>query len=295
MVEITAALVKELRDCTGAGMMECKKALLASQGDLDAAIKLMREAGQIKAAKKADRTAAEGKVVVSLSADQKYGVIIEINCETDFVGRDQSFSQFAELVAARALENQSNNIDDLLNLPIQANDTTTIEQARLALVAKIGENVQLRRLATIQSQHILSAYNHGGRIGVLVEIKQGNADLAKDIAMHIAASNPRYVKAEEVSKELIKSEREIFTAQAMQSGKPMEIIEKMVDGRIKKFLEETTLLGQAFVKDPDISVAQLLQREKAEVVQFIRYEVGEGIEKKAENFAEEVMAQVRGV
>jgi elongation factor Ts len=292
---ITAALVKELRERTGAGMMECKKALVETNGDIEAAIELMRKSGQAKAAKKAGRTAAEGVVMIKFSDDGKRGVMVEINCETDFVAKDANFSAFADAVAARALQSHAQDADMLTDLPVDEGGEVSIAQAREALVAKIGENIQVRRLLRFDDvRGDLYSYRHGVRIGVVVELEGGDAALGKDIAMHIAASNPLCVSAEQVPASTLDKEREIFRAQAIESGKPENIVEKIVEGRVRKYMEEVTLLGQAFVKDPETTVEKLLAQSGAKVLRFARAEVGEGIEKKAEDFAEEVMAQVRG-
>jgi elongation factor Ts len=289
-MQITASMVKELRERTGAGMMECKKALTESSGDMDAAIELMRKSGQAKADKKASRVAAEGTVVMMISDDNKQGVIVEVNCETDFVGKDENFLKFSHEVAAVALSEAPADVDTLMGM---TSGSDTLENARQALVSKIGENIQVRRFTQITSQTgVLGQYSHGSRIGVMVEIENGSDELGKDIAMHIAASKPACVDETDVSQEMLQQEKDIFAAQAEASGKPAEIIEKMVQGRIKKFLGEITLLGQPFVKDPDKSVQKLLAEHSAKVLSFYRFEVGEGIEKKSENFAEEVMAQV---
>ena len=291
-MQITASMVKELRERTGAGMMECKKALSECGGDMEAAIELMRKSGQAKADKKASRVAAEGAVVVLISDDAKSGVILEVNCETDFVGKDDNFLHFCNEVAAAALAQNVADVDALKKATLASGET--VETNRLALVSKIGENIQVRRFTKVSSNKgTLGNYMHGSRIGVMVEIENGNDDLSKDIAMHIAASKPVCIDEKGVSAELLEKEKEIFIAKAESSGKPAEIIEKMVGGQIKKFLAEITLLGQPFVKDPDQTVAQLLKTNSASVLSFHRYEVGEGIEKKTENFAEEVMAQVK--
>lgn len=289
-MQITASMVKELRERTGAGMMECKKALTESDGDMDAAIELMRKSGQAKADKKASRVAAEGTVVMMISDDSKNGVILEVNCETDFVGKDDNFLQFSQDVATVALSQSPADVDALMAM---TSGSDTLENARQALVSKIGENIQVRRFSLVSSQNgMLAKYAHGSRIGVMVEIENGSDELGKDIAMHIAASKPACIDENDVSPEMLQQEKDIFAAQAEASGKPPEIIEKMVQGRIKKFLGEITLLGQPFVKDPDKSVQKLLSEQSAKVLSFHRFEVGEGIEKKSENFAEEVMAQV---
>lgn len=289
---ITAALVKELRERTGAGMMECKKALVEMNGDIDAAIEHMRKTGMAKADKKAGRAAAEGLVAIKTSADAKTAAIVEVNCETDFVAKDDNFQKFVEAIVDCALANKPADLDALLALPIPG--AASIEEARKTLIAKIGENMNVRRFQIISAKGALATYMHGTRIGVVVDLEGGNEDLGKDIAMHIAASRPICVDETGVSKETIEKEKEIYTAQAQESGKPAEIIEKMVQGRIQKFLKEVTLLGQPFVKDPDQTVEKLLKAANAKVAGFVRFEVGEGIEKKSENFAEEVMAQARG-
>lgn len=290
-MSISAGLVMQLRERTGAGMMECKKFLIATNGDIEAAITEMRKAGQAKADKKADRVAAEGIVIVARSTDGRTAVMIEINSETDFVARDENFTNFANAVAEAALNSEVTNIEELSALTVDSG--STVEQARQQLVAKIGENIKLRRIERMSCDGVIGHYLHGSRIGVMVALKNGDETLAKDIAMHIAATKPIVVSREQVSAEAIENEREIFTAQAKESGKPQEIIDKMIEGRINKFIDEVSLLGQPYVKNPDIKVGQLLKEKNAEVISFIRYEVGEGIEKKEDNFVEEVMAQVR--
>lgn len=291
--EISAALVKELRERTGSGLMECKRALVDTAGDVEAAIELMRKQGLVKADKKAGRTAAEGRIVLKVTADGKTGAMAEINCETDFVAKADDFVTFADRVLARALEERIDDVERLLAAPAQAGGETTIDTVRRELVAKIGENIAIRRIALYQGD-VVAGYLHGTRIGVLVELKGGDAVLARDIAMHVAASKPVAVSEDQVPAELVAREREIFVAQAAESGKPPEIVEKMVAGRVKKFLAETTLVGQPFVKDPDTTVGKLLAGAKAGVTRFTRFEVGEGIEKAVADFAAEVMAQVRG-
>ena len=293
-MEITAARVKELRERTGSGMMECKKALIDAHGDIDAAAELLRKSGAAKADKKAGRIAAEGSIATAISQDGKQAVMVEVNCETDFVAKDANFTRFAEAVAARALEHAPADLETLMGLPLQAGGSTTLNTARQELVAKIGENVNVRRFVRFQTAHRLGVYLHGHRIGVLVELRGGDDALAKDIAMHVAASKPQYLNGMDVPAEVLAKEREILAAQSAGSGKPPEIIAKMVDGRIKKFLAEITLLGQPFVKDPERTVEKLLKQGGAEVLRFQRFEVGEGIEKKSVDFAAEVMAQVRG-
>ena len=292
---ITASLVKELRERTGSGMMECKKALVETGGDLEAAIELMRKSGQAKAAKKAGRTAAEGLIVIKTSADGKQAAMVEVNSETDFVAKDDNFISFADAVAERALVTSAADVDSLLNEPLHEGEETTINTAREALISKIGENMNVRRFSRLNTEAgLLASYSHGARIGVVVEIEGGDEALGRDLAMHVAATNPVCVTADDVPAETLNKEREIFKAQALESGKPENIVEKMVEGRIRKYLAEITLVGQAFVKDPDVTVEKLLANAGARVVRFQRFEVGEGIEKKVENFAEEVMAQVRG-
>jgi elongation factor Ts len=291
-MQITAAMVKELRERTGSGMMECKKALQETDGDIDAAIENMRKAGLAKADKKAGRVAAEGRIAIKISDDGKSAVIVEVNCETDFVSGGDDFMSFASEIAGAALASKPESIDSLLELSLD--DSQTVEEKRKALVSKIGENIQVRRFKIMNtSGGSFGSYLHGTRIGVLLEMENGNDELIKDVAMHIAASRPTCVTEDQVPQEMLEKEREILIAQAKDSGKPQEIIEKMVDGRIRKYLAEITLVGQPFVKDPDKTVGALLKDEGAEVKDFVRYEVGEGIEKKQENFADEVMAQVK--
>jgi len=290
---ITAALVKELRERTGLGMMECKKALVATDGDIERASDDMRKSGQAKAAKKAGRTAAEGAVVVRISEDGKIGIILEVNSETDFSARHEDFQGFINAVATCALANNETDVEKLKELTLEGG--ATVEATRLALVQKIGENIQIRRAAPLESpEGVVSAYIHGGKIGVLASLKGGDAELAKDVAMHVAAVNPQVVNADEVSQSVLDKEKEIFTAQAKESGKPEEIIEKMIGGRIKKFLKEVSLVEQPFVKDPDTTVGALVKKAGASVESFVRFEVGEGIEKEEVDFAAEVMAQARG-
>jgi elongation factor Ts len=291
-MSISAALVMQLRERTGAGMMECKKFLIATNGDIELAISEMRKAGQAKADKKADRVAAEGVIVVARAADGRSAVMLEINSETDFVARDENFTEFASKTVETALKSAVDDVD-ALSKEIIIGTSNTVEQARQALVAKIGENIKLRRMIRMSCDGVIGHYLHGSRIGVMVALKNGDEALAKDIAMHIAASRPMVVNRDQVPADAIENERDIFTAQARESGKPQEIIDKMIEGRINKFIDEVSLMGQPFVKDPNKKVSQLLAEKNAEVISFIRYEVGEGIEKKEDNFVEEVMAQVR--
>jgi len=290
---ITASQVKELRERTGAGMMECKKALVETNGDIETAIDNMRKSGAAKAEKKAGRVAAEGVVVTSISDDAKVAVIVEINSETDFVARDDSFKAFSSAVVATALANKTATIEALNNATIASGET--VELARTNLIAKIGENISVRRVQLVEAEDgVLNAYIHGGQIGVIAALKGGTADLAKDIAMHAAATNPQFITPEEISEDVYNREKEIFTAQAIASGKPAEIAEKMVVGRMRKFSAEVCLVGQPFVKDPSTTVGDLLKSAQAEVTSLIRLEVGEGIEKAEDDFAAEVMAQVKG-
>jgi elongation factor Ts len=289
---ITAALVKELRERTGAGMMECKKALVETDGDIDAAIEQMRKSGMAKADKKAGRAASEGLLGIKTSDDNKTAVIVEINSETDFVSKGDAFKEFVANVTDLVLAEKPADLDALLAAKLPSG--STVEDTRKELIAQLGENMSVRRFEIIDAKGQVAVYSHGSRIGVIVDIEGGDAELGKDLAMHIAASRPICVDESSVPQEELDKEKEIYTAQAQESGKPAEIIEKMVQGRIKKFLKEITLLGQPFVKDPDQTVEKLLQDKGASVVSFVRLEVGEGIEKKQENFADEVMAQVKG-
>jgi elongation factor Ts len=291
---ITAAEVKELRERTGSGMMECKKALVEADGDMDAAIEVLRKAGLAKADKKAGRVASEGLIAIEVSPDGKRAAIVEVNSETDFVAKKEEFESFATAVAKRVLASSPASLEALLQLPLADGEATTIDDARKALIAKLGENMAVRRYEIVETGGRLGIYRHGTRIGVVVDLDGGNDELAKDVAMHIAASKPVCVGEADVPQDLLAQEKAILVAQAESSGKPADIIEKMVQGRLQKYLAEVTLLGQAFVKDPDISVGKLLTDAGATVNRFMRLELGEGIEKKAENFAEEVMAQVRG-
>jgi elongation factor Ts len=289
---ISAALVKELRERTGAGMMECKKALVETNGDIDAAIEAMRKSGQAKAAKKAGRVAADGVVELRIADDGSTAVVVEVNSETDFVAKDENFAGFAAAVADTALSSDVGDQASLAAQPLAGSPEQTVDEARQALIAKIGENVAVRRMQRFDDpEGALYSYKHGVRIAVLVELVGGDEALGRDIAMHIAASSPLCVSAEDVPPEALAKEREIFQAQALESGKPANIIDKITEGRLRKYLEEVTLLGQAFVKDPDTQVGDLLKGRGAEVKRFVRMEVGEGVEKKVENFADEVKAQ----
>ena len=291
---ISAKLVKELRERTGSGLMECKRALQDTDGDIEAAIDAMRKSGLAKASKKADRIAAEGVILIRQTDDGKKGVMVEINCETDFVTKSEDFQHFADHVVEQTLTESPSDLAALLALPLKNGIDVSIEQARQELIAKIGENINVRRFAAIDTAGTLAGYLHSGRIGVMVELDGGEIDLAKDVAMHVAATNPQAISEKDVSADLMDKEKEVFSAQARESGKPEEIIEKMVAGRLKKYLAEITLLGQAFVKNPDTTVGELVGAASVTVNSFQRFEVGEGIEKKEENFAEEVMAQAKG-
>jgi len=293
-MQITASMVKELRDRTGSGMMECKKALQEADGNIDTAIENMRKAGLAKADKKSGRVAAEGRVAIEISEDGKSAAVVEVNCETDFVSGGDEFLSFVQAVAKTALVNQPADIAALSEMTLEGS-TDSVELVRKAMIAKIGENIQLRRFELLKTENgKFGSYLHGTRMGVLVEMENGTDDLIKDIAMHIAASNPVCVSEADVPAEVLEKEKEILRAQALDSGKPADIVEKMLVGRVRKYLAEITLLGQSFVKDPDKTVETLLADAGATVNRFVRYEVGEGIEKKQDNFADEVMAQVNG-
>ena len=285
---IEAKLVKELRERTGAGMMDCKRALVDAEGDLEQASEILRKSGQAKADKKAARVAAEGTVLVKGTTDGNRYVVVEVNSETDFVAKDENFTGFAETVAAVALAGE---YADVAALMASDSDGRTLETRRQELVAKVGENVAVRRFQVLQSNETIGSYSHRGRIGVLVELQGGDQNLAKDLAMQVAATSPRYVSAADVPADELAKEREILAAQALQEGKPEDIVQKMVEGRLRKHLDEITLTGQPFVKDPDTKVEKLLSAVGASALGFVRYEVGEGIEKKEDDFVQEVMAQ----
>ena len=289
-MNITADAVKQLRERTGAGMMECKKALVETKGDLDAAADLMRKQGLAKADKKASRVAAEGVVVVEKSSDARTAALVEINCETDFVAREQDFRSFSQAVASVALAAQPASLEALLATALPSGES--VDERRRALIAKIGENISVRRFTVLTSEGHLGAYVHGTRIGALVAVKGGDAALAHDLAMHVAASNPKYLSQAQIPADVVAKERAILTEQAQGEGKPADIVAKMVEGRLRKSLGEITLAGQAFVKDPDVTIEKLLKNAKAEVAAYERFEVGAGIEKKQEDFVAEVMAQV---
>jgi elongation factor Ts len=285
---MSAAQVKELSERTGLGLLECKKALAAANGDIDAAIEELRKSSGMKAAKKAGRTAADGVVATRIADDGSYGVVVEVNSETDFVARDESFLAFVDQVVEKAY---ANKIEDVAEL-----SGGEIEEARQALVQKIGENIGVRRAAVVSGDAgVVGGYVHGNnRIAVLVELKGGDQDLARDVAMHVAAVSPRVVSPEDMPEDVVAKEREIFAAQAAESGKPAEIVEKMIDGRIRKFLAENSLTEQPFVKDPDTTVGKLVKAAGAEIAAFTRFEVGEGIEVEKVDFADEVAAQLNG-
>ncbi|MEC7691615.1 MAG: translation elongation factor Ts [Pseudomonadota bacterium] len=283
---VTAALVKELRERTGAGMMDCKKALVETDGDIELAIENMRKSGQAKAAKKAGRIAAEGVILTQVEGNR--ATMMEVNCETDFVARDEGFLGFGNKVLAVAHAGNINSVEELNEAEL---DGAKVIEVRDALVAKIGENISPRRVINVEGDN-LGAYVHGGRIGVIAILNGGDEELAKDVAMHVAAASPQFVKPDDVPAEVVEKEKEIQVELAIQSGKPADIAEKMVAGRMKKFTGEISLTGQPFVKDPSVSVGELLKSKGADVVNFIRFEVGEGIENKTEDFAAEVAAQM---
>jgi elongation factor Ts len=287
-MNITADAVKQLRERTGAGMMECKKALVETKGDLDAAAELMRKTGLAKADKKATRVAAEGTVAIERSGSD--ATLVEVNCETDFVARSDEFQGFARDVAVAALKAAPSSLEELL---LASHDGSTLDERRRALIAKIGENIAVRRFVRVSSPGPLGTYIHGTRIGSVVALQGGDDALARDIAMHVAAVNPAYIDAGDVPADQLDKEREILTEQTRGEKKPPDIIAKMVEGRLRKYLAEITLLGQAFVKDEDTTVEKLVKKAGAKVLMFARYEVGAGIEKKQDDFVGEVMAQVK--
>ena len=292
MSNITAQMVKELRDRTGAGMMECKKALLDSSGDMDKAVEEMRKAGQAKADKKSSRIAAEGVITLSISDDNSIANMVEINCETDFVAKDENFLKFVKTISEVSLENYKGSVDDFNNSKHPSGKT--IEEIRLELVSKVGENVKIRRVQNIKNDgNYMGHYMHGTKIGVAVVLQKENEELAKDVCMHIAAMKPRALNANDIPQDVLDKEREIFVAQAKESGKPDDIIQKMVDGKLKKYISEVTLIDQTFVKDNEITISRLIEKHDNSVLSFYRLEVGEGVEKKDENFADEVMAQIK--
>ncbi len=290
-MNITADAVKQLRERTGAGMMECKRALMETQGDMDAAAELMRKQGLAKADKKAARVAAEGVIVIERSADGRSAAMVEVNCETDFVGRGADFGAFSQAVAGKALQARPASLEALLQQRLDSGET--IDERCRALVAKIGEKISVRRYVVLTSTGHVGAYVHGTRIGALVAVEGGDPVLAHDVAMHVAASNPKYVTMADVPADVVAKERVFLTEQAQAEGKPPEIVAKMVEGRLRKSLGEITLAGQPFVKDPDQSIEKLLKGAKATVKAFERFEVGAGIEKKQDDFVAEVMAQIK--
>ena len=291
---ITAALVKELREKTGAGMMDCKKVLTETDGDMEKAMELLRERGIAKAAKKSGRVAAEGLVEASISEDGKVGAIVEVNSETDFVAQNAEFKAFVQNVAKQVVDKNPKDVEELLAQESIEEEGKTVKEVLVEKIATIGENLSIRRFARFETDGFVSEYIHGdGKIAVLVNMKKGTEEVAKDVCMQIAAARPEYVKQAEVPQERVAKEMEILKAQAMNEGKPEAIAEKIVQGRIGKFYEEICLLNQPFVKDPNKKVSQLLEEKDEEVIAFARFEKGEGIEKKEENFAEEVMNQLK--
>jgi len=291
---VSATMVKDLREKTGAGMMDCKKVLTETDGDMEKAIELLRERGIAKAAKKSDRIAAEGIVTAYVSADAKTGSVVEINSETDFVGKNEEFRTFASDIAEQIALKAPATVEELLTQKFIKDEAKTVEEVLTGKIATIGEKITIRRFERFESNGLVEKYIHGdGKIGVLVELENGNSELAKDICMQIAAAKPEYLDRASVPEERVSKEMEILKVQAMNEGKPAEIAEKMVQGRIGKFYGEICLVEQAFVKDPDIKISNLLDEKKAKIVKFARFEKGEGIEKKEENFAEEVMNQLK--
>ncbi len=290
---ITAELVKELREKTGAGMMDCKKVLTETDGDMEKAAELLRERGIAKAAKKSDRIAAEGLVYTYVTDDKKVGAVVEVNAETDFVAKNEEFRTFVANVAEQVAKQNPKDVEELLNQKSIQESDKTVSEVLTNKIATIGENMSIRRFARFESTGLVESYIHGdGKIGVLVNLSAGDSELAKDICMQIAAARPEYLDRESVPAEAVAKEMEILKAQAMNEGKPAEIAEKMVQGRIGKFYSEICLLDQPFVKDPDMKVQKLVESKNAKIVEFARFEKGEGIEKKQENFAEEVAKQM---
>ncbi len=290
MADITASMVKELRERTGLGMMDCKKALAEADGDMEKAIEDLRKASGLKAARKASRIAAEGVVLTRIAEEGNYGVIVEVNSETDFVARDDNFFGFAEQALDAAFANKEADVAAILD--------NGLEDARQALVQKIGENINLRRVERVElegaASGVIESYIHNNKIGVVIALQGGNEALARDVAMHIAAVNPMVVRAEDIPEDILAREADIFAAQAKESGKPEEIVNKMIEGRLRKYKAEVSLLDQPFVKDPDTKVGDLLKGAEADVISYVRFEVGEGIEKEEEDFAAEVAAQLGG-
>lgn len=290
---ITAAMVKELRTTTGAGMMDCKKALSETDGDMEAAIEFLRKKGMAGADKKAGRVAAEGIIAIAISDDKKSGVIAEVNCETDFVAKGDEFKAFANEIAALALAANSTDVETVMGLTMASGET--VDTVRREMIARIGENMAVRFINKIESDGIIGQYQHGEKIGVAVALTAGDDALARDIAMHIAAVNPAAISADDVDQEMLEKERKFQIEQAKESGKPMEIIEKMIEGRMRKYLSDITLVGQAFVKNPDVTVEKLLKENGASVSSFIRLEVGAGIEIEETSFADEVALAAKAV
>ena len=291
---ISASLVKELREKTGAGMMDCKKVLTETDGDMEKAIELLRERGIAKAAKKSGRVAAEGLVDAYISEDGKVGAVVEVNSETDFVAKNEEFKEFVASVAKQVVEKNPKDVEDLLAQESIDNPGKTVKEVLVEKIAKIGENLTIRRFKRFQSDCLVEKYIHGeGKIAVLVNMSKGDKDVAKDVCMQIAAARPEFLDEASVPEDRLAKEKEILKIQTMNEGKPEAIAEKIVQGRIRKFFEEVCLVDQPFVKNPDIKVSQLLKEKNAEVVEFARFEKGEGIEKKEENFAEEVMKQLK--
>ena len=291
---VTASLVKELREKTGAGMMDCKKVLTETDGDMEKAIELLRERGIAKAAKKSGRVAAEGLVEAVISEDGKTGAIIEVNSETDFVAKNEEFKTFVENVANQVLKTNPKDVEELLAQPAMFEEGKTVQESLVGKIATIGENLTIRRFARFESEGLVEKYIHGdGKIAVLVDFDKGDKAIAKDICMQIAAAKPEFLKREDVPAERVEKEMEILKAQAMNEGKPAEIAEKMVQGRLGKFYGEICLVEQDFVKDSEKKVSKVLEENNAEIVRFARFEKGEGIEKKEENFAEEVANQLK--
>lgn len=292
MAQITAAIVKELRERTGAGMMDCKKALVATEGDMEKAIDFLREKGLSQAAKKAGRVAAEGAVVAHVTEDGKVGAIVEVNCETDFVGQNENFQALAKSIAALIVETNPADVETLLASEL---DGKAVKDVVTEAIAKIGENISVRRFVRFESAEgkVYSYIHAGGKIGVLVDMKGGDLELGKDVAMQVAAANPQYLDRTEVPASELEHEKDILTEQARNEGKPEKIIEKMVLGRINKYYKDVCLVDQEFIKDGDLTISKLLKSKNAEVARFARFQLGEGIEKKQENFAEEVAAFIK--
>ena len=291
---VTAALVKELREKTGAGMMDCKKVLTETDGDMEKAAELLRERGITKAAKKSDRIAAEGLVYCYLSEDKKLGVVLEVNAETDFVAKNEEFRKFVTDTAKHIAIKNPSTVEELLEQNASFDESKTIKDILTDKIATIGENMSIRRFARFETDGLIETYTHGdGKIGVMVEFAKGTSEVARDVCMQIAAARPEYLNEKEVPSDIVEHEMEILKAQAMNEGKPAEIAEKMVKGRIGKFYSEICLIDQAFVKNPDITINELLKQNAAEIKRFVRFEKGEGLQKREENFAEEVAKQIK--